>query len=39
MEQKRNADRLLMGRPNGKGAIGRPRRRLMANIKIHLTVI
>jgi hypothetical protein len=34
--EKRNACRLLMGNPEGKKSLGRPRRRLMDNIKMDL---
>jgi hypothetical protein len=33
MGEKRNAYRLLVGKPEGKSPIGRPRRRLVDNIK------
>jgi hypothetical protein len=36
MEEKRNVYRLLVGKPEGKGPPGRPRRRLVYNIKMHL---
>jgi hypothetical protein len=36
---KRNAYRILMGKPEGKRPIGRPRRRLTDNIKMDLTEI
>jgi hypothetical protein len=36
MEEKRNACRLLMGKPEGKRPLGRPRRRWMNNIKMVL---
>jgi hypothetical protein len=32
--EKRNAYRLLLGKPEGKKQIGRPRRRWMDNIKM-----
>jgi hypothetical protein len=33
MEEKRNVYRLLVGKPEGKRPLGRPRRRWMDNIK------
>jgi hypothetical protein len=33
---KRNAYRILMRKPEGKGPLGRPRRRWVDNIKIDL---
>jgi hypothetical protein len=36
MGEKRNAYRLLVGKPEGKRPLGRPRRRWVDNIKIHL---
>jgi hypothetical protein len=39
MEEKRNVYRLLVGKPEGKRALGRPRRRWMDNIKIDLLEI
>jgi hypothetical protein len=33
MGEKRNAYRLLVGKPEGKSLLGRPRRRWVANIK------
>jgi hypothetical protein len=33
---KRNAYRLLVGKPGGKRALGRPRRRWMDNIRMDL---
>jgi hypothetical protein len=33
MEEKRNAFRLLLGKPEGKRPLGRPRRRWMDNIR------
>jgi hypothetical protein len=36
MEEKRNVYRLLVGRPEGKRPLGRPRRRWMNNIKMDL---
>jgi hypothetical protein len=34
--EKRGAYRILMGRPEGRRALGRPRRRLEGNIKINI---
>jgi hypothetical protein len=39
MEKKRNVYRLLVGKPEGKRALGRPRRRWMNNIKMDLLEI
>jgi hypothetical protein len=36
MGEKRNAYRLLMGKPEGKRPLGRPRRRLVDNIRMDL---
>jgi hypothetical protein len=36
MGEKRNAYRLLVGKPEGKRPIGRPRRRWVDNIRMHL---
>jgi hypothetical protein len=36
---KRNAYRILMGKPDGERLLGRPRRRWMDNIKMDLTEI
>jgi hypothetical protein len=36
MGEKRNAFRLLVGRPEGKGPLGRPRRMLVDNIRMDL---
>jgi hypothetical protein len=36
MEEKRNAYRLLVGKPEGKIPLGRPRRRWVDNIKMDL---
>jgi hypothetical protein len=36
MGRKRNASRLLVGKPDGKIPLGRPRRRWVDNIRIHL---
>jgi hypothetical protein len=37
--EKRNVYRLLVGTPEGKRPLGRPRRRLIGNIKMGLLVI
>jgi transposase len=34
MREKRNAYRILVGKPEGKRPLGRPRRRWVANIKM-----
>jgi hypothetical protein len=34
MGEKRNAYRILVGKPEGKSSLGRPRRRWVDNIKI-----
>jgi hypothetical protein len=39
MGEKRNAYRILVGRPQGKRTLGRPRRRWVDNIKIDLREI
>jgi hypothetical protein len=39
MEEKRNVYRLLVGKPEGKRPLGRPRRRWIDNIKMGLLVI
>jgi hypothetical protein len=36
MEEKRNAYRLLVGKPEGKRSLGRPRRRWVVNNKLDL---
>jgi hypothetical protein len=36
MEEKRNAYRILVGKPEGKRPLGRPRRRWVDNIKMDL---
>jgi hypothetical protein len=36
MGEKRNAYRLLVGKPEGKSPLGRPRRRWMDNFKMDL---
>jgi hypothetical protein len=36
MGEKRNAYRILVGRPEGKRPLGRPRRRWVGNIKMDL---
>jgi hypothetical protein len=37
MEEKRNAYRILVGKPEGKRPLGRPRRRWVDNIKMDLS--
>jgi hypothetical protein len=39
MEEIRNAYRILVGKPQGKRPLGRPRRRWVASIKIDVTEI
>jgi hypothetical protein len=39
MGEKRNVYRLLVGKPEGKRPLGRPRRRWIGNIKINLLEI
>jgi hypothetical protein len=39
MEEKRNAYRILVGKPEGKRQLGSPRRRWMDNIKLDLREI
>jgi hypothetical protein len=39
MVEKRNAYRILVGKPEGKRPLGRPRRRWVDNIKIDLREI
>jgi hypothetical protein len=39
MEEKRNAYRILVGKPKGKRPLGRPRCRWVDNIKIDLREI
>jgi hypothetical protein len=39
MEEKRKAYRILVGKPEGKRTLGRPRRRWLDNIKIDLREI
>jgi hypothetical protein len=39
MEEKRNAYRILVGKPEGKRSLGRSRRRWVDNIKIDLKEI
>jgi hypothetical protein len=39
MEEKGNVYRLLVGKPEGKRPVGRPRRRWMDNIKMDLLEI
>jgi hypothetical protein len=36
MEEKRSAYRLLVGKPKGKGPLGRPRRKWVDNIRMDL---
>jgi hypothetical protein len=36
MAEKRNTYRLLVGKPEGKKSLGRPRRRLVDNIRMDL---
>jgi hypothetical protein len=36
MKEKRNAYRILVGKPEGKRPLGRPRRRWVNNIKMNL---
>jgi hypothetical protein len=36
MREKRSANRILVGKPEGKRSLGRPRRRWVDNIKTHL---
>jgi hypothetical protein len=36
MKQKRNAYRMLVGKPKGKSPLGRPRRRWVNNVKMDL---
>jgi hypothetical protein len=39
MREKRDAYRILVGKPEEKRPVGRPRRRWVDNIKINLRVI
>jgi hypothetical protein len=39
MEKKRNSYRILVGKPEGKRPLGRPRRRWVDNIKMDLREI
>jgi hypothetical protein len=39
MEEKRNAYRILVGKPEGKRPLGNPRRRWMHNIRIELVEV
>jgi hypothetical protein len=39
MSEKRNAHRILVGKPNGRRPLGRPKRRWVDNIKIDLREI
>jgi hypothetical protein len=36
MEEKRDAYRILVGKPEGNGPLGRPRRRWVDNVKMDL---
>jgi hypothetical protein len=38
-EEKRNADRLLVGKPEGRRSLGRPRCRWLVNIKMDLVEV
>jgi hypothetical protein len=39
MRERRNAYRILLGKPEGKRPLGKPRRRWMHNIKMDLREI
>jgi hypothetical protein len=39
MGEKRNADRILVGKPEEKRPLGRPRRRWVDNIKMNILEI
>jgi hypothetical protein len=39
MREKRNAYRLLVGRPEGRRPLGRPRRRWLDNIRMDLVEV
>jgi hypothetical protein len=39
MGEKRNANRLLVGKPEGKRPLGRPRRRWVDNIRMDLVEV
>jgi hypothetical protein len=39
MEEKRNAYRLLVGKPEGMRPLGRPRRRWLVNIRMDLVAV
>jgi hypothetical protein len=39
MGETRNESRILVGKPDGKKLLGRPKRRWVDNIKIDLTAI
>jgi hypothetical protein len=39
MEEKRNAYRLLVGKPEGRRRLGRPRRRWLNNIRMDLVEV
>jgi hypothetical protein len=39
MGEKRNAYRFLVGNPEGRGPLGRPRRRWLDNVRMHLVEV
>jgi hypothetical protein len=39
MEERRNAESILVGKPGGKTPLGRPRRKWEGNIKVDLRKI
>jgi hypothetical protein len=39
MQEKRNAYRSLVGKPEGRGPLGRPRRRWLDNIRMELAEV
>jgi hypothetical protein len=39
MREKRNAYRILVGKPEGKGSLGRPRCRWVNNVKMYFREI
>jgi hypothetical protein len=39
MDEKRNAYRLLVGKPEGRRPVGRPRRRWLDNIRMDLVEV